>query len=87
MVNPNLVETVVKEFVQKYGPVSVVNLKKKTGFKKCWINSILHKNSHYLKVEKTPLSLKNTRPVWSWSDEKVNFRVMSTTKVSSPAEN
>lgn len=91
MVNPKLAEKSVKEFVQTYGPIGIKNLKRRTGFKKAVINSVLHENRHYLKVENSPLSNKNTRPVWSWSNEKVplpeKIRVKSAPKVPTPEEN
>ena len=87
MVNPTLVEKVLKDFVRKNGPITTKSLVQKTGFKKCIVNSVLHKNRHYLKTERSPLSYRNKKPIWSWSDEKVplpeavrKFRVLSTTQ-------
>jgi hypothetical protein len=80
MVNPGLAEKVVQEFIQKNGPLTIRTLKQKTGFQKCVLNSILHKNRHYKKVLRNPLG-RNTRPIWSWSDTEVSLptkiRVMS----------
>ena len=85
MVNPNFAETVIKTFVQSNGPLSVRNLKSKTGFPKSIINAILHKNRHYLKIEQSPISSKNKKVIWKWSDVKVplpvKFRVLSSPKV------
>ena len=80
MVHPSVAEKAVQEFVQKNGPLTVKSLKTKTGFQKCVINSILHKDRHFKKVLRNPLG-KNTRPIWSWSETEVplptKIRVMS----------
>jgi hypothetical protein len=80
-----LVETVLKDLVQSHGPVTVRYLKQKTGFKKSIINSVLHRNRHYLKVERSPMNYRNKKPIWSWSQNIVplperarKIRVMST---------
>jgi hypothetical protein len=90
MVNPNFAETVVKTFVQSNGPLSVRNLKNRTGFPNSIINAILHKNRHYLKIEQSPMSSKNKKVIWKWSDVKVplpvKFRVLSSPKVETLEE-
>jgi TfoX/Sxy family transcriptional regulator of competence genes len=81
MVNPKLAEKTIEEFVKKFGSVGVKNLRGKTGFKKAIINSILHENRHYMKIEQSPLSFRNKKVIWKWSDTKVPLpsknRVMS----------
>jgi hypothetical protein len=85
MVKPNFAETVIKQFVQSNGPLSVRNLKNRSGFPKSVINSILHTNRHYLKIEQSPLSSRNKKVIWKWSDVKVplpqKIRVLSPPKV------
>jgi hypothetical protein len=78
------VETILKDLVQSRGPVTVRYLKQKTGFKKSIINSVLHRNRHYLKVERSPMNSANKKPIWSWSETEVplperarKIRVMS----------
>jgi len=75
MVNPKLAEKTIEEFVKKFGAIGAANLRNRTGFKKSVINSILHENRHYQKIEHSPLSSRNTRPVWKWSEEKVPLPV------------
>jgi hypothetical protein len=73
MVNPKLAETAIKTFVQSNGPLSVRNLKRRTGFPKSIINAILHKNRNYVKIAQSPFSSKNKKVIWK-------FRVLSPPK-------
>jgi TfoX/Sxy family transcriptional regulator of competence genes len=81
MINPKVAEKAIEEFVKKFGAIGVKNLRTKTGFKKAIINSILHENRNYVKVEQSPLSSRNKKVIWKWSDSKVPLpskkRVMS----------
>lgn len=79
MLKTNFTETVIKDFVQTYGPITVKNLKNRTGFPKCVINSILYKNPHYIKTERSPSSLRNKKPIW-------RFRVLSPLEVKMSTE-
>jgi hypothetical protein len=79
MLKTNFSETVIKDFVQTYGPITVKNLKNRTGFPKSVINSILYKNPHYIKTDRNPTSCKNKKPIW-------RFRVLSPLGVKTPAE-
>jgi hypothetical protein len=80
MLKTNFSETVIKDFVQTYGPITVKNLKTRTGFPKSVINSILYKNPHYIKTERSPTSCKNKKPIW-------RFRVLSPPKDETLYEN
>ena len=84
MLNPTLTYNTIKDLVQTYGPMCVKNLQRKTGYPKSVINSILHHERHYLKVERSPLSFKNKKPIWSWSNVEVplpqKIRVVSAPK-------
>ena len=79
MLKTNFTETVIKDFVQTYGPITVKNLKNRTGFPKCVINSILYKNPHYMKTERSPSSRVNKKPIW-------RFRVLSPLEVKTSDE-
>jgi hypothetical protein len=81
MVNAKFAEKTIEEFVKNFGAIGVKNLSAKTGFKKAIINSILHENRNYMKIEQSPLSSRNKKVTWKWSDTKVPLptknRVMS----------
>jgi len=82
MVNAKFAEKTVQEFVKNFGAIGARNLRAKTGFKKSVINSILHENRNYMKIEQSPLSSINKKVTWKWSDTKVPLpsknRAMST---------
>ena len=93
MLKTNFSESAIKDFVQTYGPITVKNLKNRTGFPKSVINSILYKNRHYMKTERSPSSYRNKKPIWSWSDKKVplpetrKFRVVSSLETETIYDN
>jgi hypothetical protein len=75
MVDPVFAESTVQQVVQKFGPIGVKRIVAHTQLKKSIVNSILHKNRHFNKFEICPMSSKNTRPIWNWSDVKVPLPV------------
>ena len=70
--NPTLAEKIISELVEIYKNVTIKYLKNRTGYKKSIINSILHKNRHFVKTLRNPLG-KNTKPIWSWSETEVEL--------------
>jgi hypothetical protein len=75
MVDPVFAEISVQQVVQKFGPIGVKRIVARTQLKKSIVNSILHKNRNFNKFETCPMSSKNTRPIWNWSDVKVPLPV------------
>ena len=71
MVDPMFAERAVQQTVQSFGPIGTKRIVARTQLKKSVVNAILHRNRHYDKIEQSPVSTKNKRPVWKWSDEKV----------------
>lgn len=78
-------EGLVKQVVKDCGPISAKRIVARTQLKKSIVNSILYKNRHYNKIEQSPMSTWNTKPVWNWSDVKVplpeKIRVLRAPKV------
>ena len=71
MVDPVWAENTVQAVVKEFGPISTKRIVARTQLKKCIVNAILHKNRHFNKTEFSPMSTRNTRPVWNWSSVKV----------------
>ena len=71
MVDPVWAENTVQQVVKEFGPISTKRIVARTQLKKCIVNAILHKNRNFNKTECSPMSTRNTRPVWNWSDTKV----------------
>lgn len=88
MVDPELAVT---QAVKEFGPIGTKRLVARTQLKKSVINAILYKNRHFNKFEQSPMSSRNTKPIWSWSDVKVplpeKIRVKRAPKVDEIDEN
>lgn len=85
MVDPVVAEGLVMQIVKERGPISAKRIVARTRLEKSIVNSILYKNRHYNKIEQSPASTWNTKPVWTWSDVKVplpeKIRVMRAPRV------
>ena len=73
----------MEQLVQQRGPITAYRLARLTGYKRSYVNALLHTNLHFVKTERSPLSHVTARPVWSWSDTPVTTRPPARTHINS----
>lgn len=57
--------------LKERGPMTVKGISRATGLAKRLVNGALHGSKNTCKVERSPFSTRNKKPIWSWSSRPI----------------